>query len=79
MSDTKELKDFGIQILTVGHLGSKQAKMLSELIGNVCERIDKLEAENEKLKRILQSEVDVGDALIDDIGFDAWLEQALKG
>lgn len=42
--DTKELRDFGIQIITIGHLDANQAKRLSELIGNACERIKELEA-----------------------------------
>lgn len=42
--DTKELRDFGIQIITIGHLDANQAKRLSELIGNTCERIKQLEA-----------------------------------
>lgn len=40
--DTKDFKDFGIQIITIGHLDANQAKRLSELIGNACERIQKL-------------------------------------
>lgn len=39
----------------------------------------KLQAENKKLREILVREVDDGRAEVDDIGIDAWLEQALKG
>lgn len=42
---TKELRDFGIQILTVGCLTSEQAKRLSELIVVVCRSFDRLTAE----------------------------------
>ncbi len=37
-----------------------------------------LQAENEKLRKIIVREVDVGSAEVDDIGIDAWIEQALK-
>jgi len=44
-----------------------------------AERIKELEGVNKKLKDLLKEEVDDGRAMIDDMGFDAWLEQALKG
>ena len=44
-----------------------------------AERIKELEGVNKKLKDLLKEEVDDGRAIIDDMGFDAWLEQALKG
>ena len=43
MADIKELRDFGIQMLTIGCLTEPQIKRLCELIGNVCERIEELE------------------------------------
>ena len=38
-----------------------------------------LEAENKRLRSILAREVDDGRPEVDDIGVDAWIEQALKG
>ena len=49
------------------------------LIEQQAERIKELEGVNKKLKDLLKEEVDDGRAMIDDMGFDAWLEQALKG
>lgn len=40
---------------------------------------EQLQAENKKLREILIREVDDGRAEVDDIGIEAWLEQALKG
>ena len=39
----------------------------------------KLQAENKKLREILTREVNDGRAEEDDIGIEAWIEQALKG
>jgi hypothetical protein len=38
-----------------------------------------LEAENAKLRKILAAEINDGRAEVDDIGVEAWIEQALKG
>lgn len=45
--DTKDLKDFGIQIITIGHLDANQAKRLSELISNACEQIKQLKGDKD--------------------------------
>lgn len=45
----------------------------------VEEQIKELEAENKKLREILRREIDDGRAEVDDIGVEAWIEQALKG
>lgn len=42
------------------------------------EKIEQLEAENKRLREILAREVDDGRAAVDDIGIEAWIEQALK-
>lgn len=41
--------------------------------------VNPLLAENKRLRALLEEEVDDGRAIVDDMGFDAWLEQKLKG
>ena len=42
-NEIKELRDFGIHLLTIGCLSPEQVKRLCELIGDTCERIEELE------------------------------------
>ena len=42
-NEIKELRDFGIQLLTIGCLSPGQVKRLCELIGDTCERVEELE------------------------------------
>jgi len=51
----------------------------AELLLEACKRIKKLEAENKRLHSLLKEEVDDGRAEVDDMGYDAWLEQHMKG
>ena len=41
--------------------------------------IKKIETENKRLHSLLRKEVDDGRAEVDDIGYEVWLKQALKG
>ncbi len=44
----------------------------------VANELSELQAENKQLRKIIVREVDDGRAAVDDIGIDAWIEQALK-
>lgn len=41
-------------------------------------KVNRLQAENKRLREILTREIDDGRAAVDDIGIEAWIEQALK-
>lgn len=63
-----------------GMLGREFWDIASETIWEkVKEHQEQLEAENKGLRAILKREIDDGRAEVDDIGADAWIEQALSG
>lgn len=51
--DTKELRDFGIQILTLRSLNGQQSIRLCELIAGVCERVKELKTEIQEVSNQL--------------------------
>lgn len=64
---------------------SEKLNELSQLTGAILKLAEEilfkntqLQAENKRLREILAREVDDGRAEVDDIGVEAWIDQALK-
>lgn len=77
--DREDLKRMLNYLIGINVQLKQSCKAHAEYARQRLDKLQEIEAENKQLREILTREVDDGRAEVDDIGIEAWIEQALKG